>query len=642
MFQSSRLNDILEHFLIHKGYIAPSKLAKQFQVSERTLRSDIREINKTLMDYHVQILLKRKEGYYLHTSDVSSIPVLEELLKKREKYLDSTDHRIHHLIIKLLYADNYLSQDDLAEEVYVSINTIINYLKSIRDILASHNLTLQNKANLGYLVMGDELNKRKCIMDLIASNSQQYALQFSNDQKELLKHINLETVKDIVIEFNRTYGLHFTDYNLKNLILQIVLSISRVQAKKPLDTYPLPQNQQLKDLLHPLISQIEESFRVELGIAERNYIYSYYISNTIEWDGQKDYSIYTRKLVQKILNYIYESYHIDIRNDTIIQKDLSQHLQSILNAKYYQQDKKNPLLETIKTTYILAHEITTTSVYQAFETEPFDLCEDDIGYITLHVGAAIERYFDTHYVSGKKAIIVYGNSYAEGSFLAAKLSTLFKGTLEIIGRYPSHELNDINCQHTDLIISTTPIKQFGKIPVIVVEIPLSKNDIENITKTVIKEHRHPIDTIMDLFSPSLFIRTTVKNREDIIHILCTLLKEEDCIIDTFEQSVLQRESKISTAMDGVIALPHPLTICSYKSRIAIGILEKPIRWSEKDQAQIILMLALADDRRKDIRTLYDTLVITTNNPVLENLLLQAVSTRDFLRILKENITENSY
>ena len=62
MFQSTRLNEILEYFLNHREYITPSRLAAQFQVSERTLRSDIREINRVLEEHQVQILLKRKEG----------------------------------------------------------------------------------------------------------------------------------------------------------------------------------------------------------------------------------------------------------------------------------------------------------------------------------------------------------------------------------------------------------------------------------------------------------------------------------------------------------------------------------------------------------------------------------------------------
>lgn len=76
-----------------------------------------------------------------------------------------------------------------------------------------------------------------------------------------------------------------------------------------------------------------------------------------------------------------------------------------------------------------------------------------------------------------------------------------------------------------------------------------------------------------------------------------MLRQDGGITDSFEQSVLERERRISTAMDGVIAIPHPMSICSSRSRIAVTILEKPIQWSEKDSAQIILMLSLSDDKK---------------------------------------------
>lgn len=642
MFQNSRLNELLEYFLMHKEYIASSKLVKQFQISERTLRNDIRDINKELKKYHAQILLKRKEGYYLHLDESASADLLEEAMKEKYQQLDSADRRINHLIIKLLYADNYLRQDDLADDVFVSINTIINYLKVIRDILSRYDLTLQTKANLGYRIIGEELDMRKCAIDLITSNTQQYAFQFSNEQKSLLNHRNLELIKEIVMVFNRTYDLHFSDYNLKNLILHIALSISRLQAGKTLAAYPVPQNQQLNDLLDPLITHIEEKFQIKFKAAERNYIYSYYASSANELFSQQNHFDHAQKLVQDFLNYIYESSHIDLRTDRLLFKDLSQHLQSTLSAKYYRLDKKNPLLNTIKNNYILAYELTETAAYQTFEHEPFELSEDEIGYIALHVGAAIERYFDTDFVHRKRALIVYDSSYAEGSFLAAKISTFFKDALEIAGRYPSHELSTVDYDKIDLIISTVPIKHMESIPVVVVEIPLDKKDIKHVARAVTKENEHPVSKIVDFFSPSLFVRTAAQSREEIIHILSSLLKKTGCVTDSFEEKVLERESRISTAMDGVVALPHPMSICSSRSMIAVGILKQPVKWSEKDHAQIILMLALADDKKKELKTLYDTFVAITNNPALESLLLQSQSIQEFLQILKEHIPEDFY
>lgn len=642
MFQNSRLNEILEYFLTHKDYISSSKLMKRFEVSERTLRNDIRILNDELQKYHAQILMKRKEGYYLQLDDSSIAAFLEEAVKTQKSQLDSVDRRINHLIIKMLYANTYLTQDSLADEVFVSTNTIINYLKTIRTILSRYDLTLQTKANLGYLVIGNESDKRRCIFDLLASTYQQYAFQFSSEQKELLNDVNLERIKEIVIEFNRKYDLHFSDYNLKNLILHIALSISRLQIEQSIPVYDMPDDADVHNLLNPLIELMEQEFQVKFGIGERKYVYSHYVSNTKDLLSPEHNDDYILKLVEDILYYIYESYHIDLRTDMILLNDLSQHLKSILSAQYYNLHKKNPLLNTIKTNYILAYEISEVAVYQAFENEPFHLSEDEIGYIALHIGAAIERYFDSRYVHQKKILIVYKSGYAEGSFLASKLSTLFKDALHIVGKYPSNELNSSVCSDIDLIISTTALKDISDIPVIVVDIPLLRKDIENISKAITKEDEHPISKLMDLFAPSLFIRSSAKSRDEIIHTLCNLLKKDGSITDNFEASVLEREAKVSTAMDGVIALPHPMGICSTKTRIVVGILDKPVEWSEKDQAQIILMLSLSDDKRKDLKKLYDTFVAMAHNPPLQNLLLRSNNIHEFLQILKNNISADEY
>ena len=81
MFQNSRLNELLEYFLTHKEYVTSSKLVRHFDISERTLRNDIRVVNEELQKYGAQLLMKRKEGYYLQLDD----PSAAELLEKRSK-----------------------------------------------------------------------------------------------------------------------------------------------------------------------------------------------------------------------------------------------------------------------------------------------------------------------------------------------------------------------------------------------------------------------------------------------------------------------------------------------------------------------------------------------------------------------------
>ena len=258
------------------------------------------------------------------------------------------------------------------------------------------------------------------------------------------------------------------------------------------------------------------------------------------------------------------------------------------------------------------------------------------------MGAAIERYFDSRYVCRKKVLIVYKNGYAEGSFLASKLNTLFKDALNIVGKYPSNELTPSVCQEADLIISTTALKEIPQIPIVVIDIPLLKKDIENLSRAITREKEHPIRQIADLFSPDLFLRSSAASRDEIIHRLCCLLLEDGGVKDDFEKSVLEREQRISTPWTASSPCLIPCPSVPQKPESPWVSLKNQFPGQREDQAQIVLMLSLSDDKRKDLKKLYDTFVAITNNPPLQNLLLEAKTIYDFLQILEDHIPADDY
>lgn len=639
MFSYNRLQEIFTFLASQKGPLSPEELARKFQISKRTLRNDIRILNEELAPWNAKILMKRGNGYTLEISEDSLILLQNDTTP--DGSLDSVDKRINHIIIYMLYSDDFKTQDDLANEVFVSINTIISYLKTVRLILQKYDLTLKNKPNVGYKIEGSEMNKRNCIIDLVTSNYNAYVSKFSNEQQALLKDLEFEQIQELVTDFNKKNGMHFSDYNLRNLILHIALSVSRIQADQNMESHDFSVDSQTQNLLSPLIECIESTFHTRFSESEKNYIYSHYISNTNELLNNHANIDYVHQIVSSIINMIYELYHFDLRSDYILERDLNHHLQSILNTHYLDLHKKNPLLNTIKNNYILSYEVTETVIKQVFKNEPFDLSDDEIGYISLHIGAAIERYFDLRNSKHKKVMILYDNGYATGSFLSAKISKLFSNNIDIIKVAPSNELEDMDLESVDCIISTVPLSN-TKIPCVTVEMPLLRKDIENITRALTMSNMHPVDQIQNFFDSKLFVHTRVHNKKEIIHILCELLRNAGYVDERFEKSVFERENKVSTVMDGVIAIPHPLEMCSLKSKIAIGILDEPIHWSGKDTAQIILMLGLSDESKKDIEKLYDTFVEMMHNPQLQSLLLKTENLNDFLQILKDHISLDNF
>lgn len=97
-----------------------------------------------------------------------------------------------------------------------------------------------------------------------------------------------------------------------------------------------------------------------------------------------------RTSILKVLDVIYQDYNFDLRNDEILIADLFRHLKSIFTSKLYDLNSTNPLLETIKTNYPLEYEITLTAISKVFVCEPYVLKEEDVGYVSIYIGAAMK------------------------------------------------------------------------------------------------------------------------------------------------------------------------------------------------------------------------------------------------------------
>ncbi|MDZ5034293.1 hypothetical protein GNF81_16430, partial [Clostridium perfringens] len=84
------------------------------------------------------------------------------------------------------------------------------------------------------------------------------------------------------------------------------------------------------------------------------------------------------------------------------------------------------------------------------------LSEDDIGFLTLHFAASLER------MKGKKGkvkrvILVCTTGVGTSLLLKVKLEDRFKDKLDIVDTIPWYEFNENLFENVDLIITTIPL-----------------------------------------------------------------------------------------------------------------------------------------------------------------------------------------
>jgi lichenan operon transcriptional antiterminator len=637
MFPYHRLDEIFD-YIRKNDYIAPARLASIFKITERTIRNDIQEINTILAQHGAVIKLKRKHGYYIEISDHNHYEQFLHKIHKESLHmieLDSSKDRIKYICNLLLSSEDYIDLEDLMDEVCISKNTLNNYIKTIKEMIRDYDLEYISKANAGIKIIGTEEAKRKCMIEhILSSDLENHITGFTKGEYKIFHEINLDELKDLTLSHLNKNKIKTSDLDLRNLTIHIALMISRIKENHYINIASIKTDESVMNLIEKMCEELEHNYDIAISNGEKLYLYLHMISNShIEIPDIDDQQL--QKNIQDMLEIIYESYRFDLRNDTILLADLFRHLKSIFASKTYALNSRNPLLETIKNNYPLAFEVTLTSVTSVFHQEPFILNESDVGYVALHIGAAIERRF-AKTLQKKNVILVCGSGQATSRMLETQLTLYFPDKIEIIrccsyNEFLSYSKSDHN--GIDFVISTVPIKSKW-IPSIVVNFPLTNQDIEIISQFLTSPSTKRISQTECFFDENLFFRLPkTTNKDELIYLLYSHMHAQNIVNESFFHSVIQREKLGDTNMNDIFALPHPMELCANSTKVAVALLDEPVIWNGNDTVQIIFLLAIKQGVQKDIEHLYDIFISMINDTKLQQKILQATDFSEFMTII---------
>lgn len=634
MFPYGRLSEIFNYIRKH-DYISSERLASRFDVTDRTIRNDIQEINSVLEEYGAAIKLKRKYGYYVEVSDDKGfqkfLGQLEEV-SRNELELESSKDRIKYILSLLLESGDYIPLDEIMDRVFISKNTLNNYIKAIKKIIEKYNLEYISKPNAGIKIIGAEDDKRKCIMDhIITYDFDNYITGFTREERALFSGIDLDYLKKITLSQLNRRNIETSDYNIKNLIIHLALMIMRVKSNNYINILEIPTEYSIMCIVESLCKEIEGYYDIAISHGEKLYIYLHFVANT-HMDVTDIDDNWLSESIDKVLEVIFENYNFDLRDDEILLEDLFRHMKSIFTSKSFGLNIRNPLIQMIKNNYPLAFEITLTAVSKVFSEQPFVLNEEDVGYVSVHIGAAIERYF-TKRLEKKNVILVCGSGQATTRMLEARLNLYFPDKINIVKSLSYNEYNNYrgkDFNKIDFIISTIPLES-KIIPSITVNFSLKNKDIECISRflnvmNVRKENRK-----LAFFDEELFLRLKeVSGKEELLRILYEKLKDKGIVEDDFIDSVLERESLGQTNMNDVFALAHPMKLCAKETKVAVAILDKPVLWNKDETVQIVFLLAIKQGVQKDIEYLYDSFIEIVNDAKQQQKILDSPNYKEFI------------
>ena len=215
------------------------------------------------------------------------------------------------------------------------------------------------------------------------------------------------------------------------------------------------------------------------------------------------------KISQEIIDEIYKVSKYDFRENIDFYFSLAIHLGPLINRIKYGFDMKNPILDDIKENkiaYLLAI-IATNVINKKYKCK---LSEDEIGYIALHIMAAM----NSNSTTTKNILIVCGSGNSSAQIMKAQLNRQFKNKINKIRTTDLKSLDQIDVTGYDLIISSVKLDNVFNIPIVYVDIIFSEIDLDNI-KAAIDDSR--FEKIYNIFSNSVFVKTEkLKNKLEVL------------------------------------------------------------------------------------------------------------------------------
>ncbi|MBC2152033.1 BglG family transcription antiterminator [Listeria innocua] len=610
-FAYKRLETLYGMLLDAGSHLSAQKLSQDLHISERTIRTDVAKLTEFLETNGATITLTRGAGYKIEILDPTAFEAFQADKNKPKNAdyfdLDNPEERVKYEIFLLLSSADYIKLEDLADTLFASRATISNDMKQVRTVIASYDLTLVSKPGCGVKIVGEEEKMRYTLTALIASKKapESYLETFFEWHKQKEK---LQKLMSAVTDYFFATNIRFTDEALQNLLLHMMILVERIELGHSLEQFELRDvSEEEITIANNLAGILASLFEIEISEGDKNYLLLQIASKRILNVEDKEISEFDDyAYIEGMLNRIESQYFYRLQDDLQLKKDLIAHIHSMLYRVKYHMTVKNPMTEHIKRYYPLAYEITLDAVESLKKDYPYDINQNELAYLALHIGASLERNYQISYYRHKSALIVCGSGFGTARIVEAKVKSAVSN-LDITKVVSIQEYNRFIHIEEDIILSTVRIPEKNKPVIKISNIPT--NEELKMLGAIIEEQTDPNRGFLSsFFDAAFFARSTLTTKTAILEEMVESLKSKNIVGDEFLNSVIERERLGSTVLGTGIAIPHPLGLMAKETKIAIRILDNPIKWDQKQSVHAVFLLCISKNDYEEAINIYELLV----------------------------------
>ncbi len=588
-----RLTNLLS-LLTQDEFRTADTLAGKMNLSTKTLRNLIKELNESLEHNGARIISRRGAGFMLEVTDLKSFQAL--FLEQQKNIPSDSAERVRFLIEQFLKSSDYMKVENICDAVFVSRKTLAADVKKAEEFFGEFDLKIERKPHYGMRLVGDEFQMRHCLVRYLQTKSDKAS------EYERMIAPEEQLIADCLLETLEQEEYHISDVGLNSLVLHINVSIHRIRAGQYIsieaEEYLKFIQEEEYQLTRKCVERIGERLDVVFPKEEIQYL-------SIHFAGKESHqnlviSSDIQEAVEEMLQEIYEVFQIDLRDDLELVMSLGRHLVPLVIRMKYNMRLSNPLLLEVKKRYSLAYTMAVQACAVLERRYHSILDSNEVSYIALVLALSLERH--RKQIDRKKVLFVCASGAGTARLMAYKMQESFRNYIKEITVCDHLSLGRQDFSSIDYVFTTVPIREKIPVPICEVRQFLDGHGTSHIRHFLYSDHEMEVEKYYpeELFFSNLQADT----KEEVLREMVHRIQNRRNLPKGFLAAVLKREKLARTCMGNQVAMPHPCRAMTEDTFVSVAVLEKPVCWDEEQMVQVIFLVSVSKQKNKKIQNFY--------------------------------------
>lgn len=606
-------------------------LAAKLDVSQKTIRNDIKELNCLLGGY--ACIGNNKGICKLIVFAPKGFTEIRNKIYKQEDLFNSSHTRMAYMFWQLMHAEEPYLTDDLSEEMKVARTTTISDLNRLRKAIEKYDLKIKGKANTGLALCGDEYKIRLFILENIY---EQLYLNFPLGQ----------TIREKLYDFQERLSMDALGFGFfyRFFVVMIQRMESGHMIKKLEPKYEELYGSSAYMIVDEFLNEIEQVKGYKISKEERLFL-SISVAgmrtpaNTAEIEQKISISEGVADLIIEILDRIKAELNVTVVANELFD-DFVYHVFFMINRLKYGFHIYNPMVDDFKNKYSVAYKMAEIAKGVLEERVGIEMTEDEMGFLAAYFGVFLLEQEPEE--KRCKIAIVCGSGKIIGRLIENQLKKVFDVEPEFeffYGIFDENLKDDF-----DYIVTTTELHMDTRTPVIFMDEVFDREYIQRKFENMRylseagRTIRKGIDSLfMNLLDETrFFVLDQESSYDENVDRMARALTNQGELDAGFAQRVREREKYSTMVLDQNIAFPHTKNMLS-KLTLAMGVFLDMLKDDKYGNIRIIILLGIPESMEDDtvLVRLYDDILSIGKKPDVIPKIQKMESYREFLLYIAE-------